>query len=101
MAEPVRERLLDAYNVFLDLAFDDEFIRATETPMLSNTNNSKNSDRSWEGGKDKLLDDKVQKMINNGKGRDNSYFAAPERFSKCEPGGKPWRKNLIESNLEN
>jgi hypothetical protein len=101
MAEPVRERLVHAYNVFLNLAFEEEFIRATETPRLSNNTNNKSesSYHDLEGGKGELTDTKVR-MSNNSKGDEKPYFAAPERFAKCEPGGKPWRQNLIESNLE-
>ena len=53
-ATPIRERLLTAYEAFLDLAFDDAtLIGAERNP-------------------------------------------AAERFARAEPGGKPWRKSLIE-----
>lgn len=50
---PVRERLLGAYDAFLELAFDERDL---------------------------------------GKGE---LDPAPERYARAEPGGLPWRKNLI------
>ena len=75
-AEPIRKRLLNEYNIFLHLSFDEEFIG---------------------GGKQDVMNDSEQK----GKGRDqpesNSHeYAAPERFARAQPGGLPWRKNLID-----
>ena len=52
-AERVRMRLLSAYDIFLELAFDDDILTG--------------ADRN----------------------------PAPERFARAEPGGAPWRKNLI------
>ncbi len=73
-AEPIRRRLLKEYEVFMHLSFDDEFLG---------------------GGRD---------VINNSKGDEqkdqpesNNYeYAAPERFATAQPGGLPWRKNLID-----
>ena len=53
-ATPIRERLLTAYEAFLDLAFDDATLIGAE------------------------------------------HNPAAERFARAEPGGKPWRKSLIE-----
>lgn len=52
-AETIRQELLQAYDIFLALAFDDEALSLG-----------------------------------------NKYPQA-ERFAKAEPGGKPWRRNLI------
>ena len=52
--QPVRERLLTAYDAFLDMSFEDQVLGISE-------------DRP-----------------------------EPERFARAEPGGPPWRKNLIE-----
>ena len=59
-AEPIRKRLLEAYEVFLRLTFEDEYLG-----FLGD-----------EGG------------LENG-------YAAPERFSTAQPGGLPWRQNMI------
>ncbi|KAL7499092.1 hypothetical protein ACHAWT_007603 [Skeletonema menzelii] len=80
-AEPVRQRLLDAYDVFMKIAFD-------ETLLLG-------SDEYVGGGKRTSNDDKnvvVSGVNNTGDGP----YVAPERLAKAEPGGLPWRKNLIE-----
>ena len=61
-AEPVRIRLLEAYNTFMRLAFDEEF----------------------------LDDTKHNKM------KEPQVYIAPERLSTAQPGGKPWRRSLIE-----
>ena len=55
-AEPIRRELLDAFDVFLKLAFDKD-----PSILESNVTPSK------------------------------------ERFAQSEPGGKPWRRNLISS----
>ena len=52
-AESVRRRLLDAYDVFMKLAFDEDVLAKTDA------------------------------------------YVAPERLAKAQPGGLPWRKNLI------
>ncbi|CAB9497598.1 expressed unknown protein [Seminavis robusta] len=53
-ADPIRRELLEAYNIFLKLAFDEDpsTLEAHVTP-------------------------------------------SKERFAQAEPGGKPWRKNLV------
>jgi hypothetical protein len=53
-AEPVRRRLLQAYTVFLQVAFDEQLLREAR------------------------------------------LYPAAERFARAEPGGMPWRKNLVE-----
>jgi len=60
--EPVRMRLLDSYHVFMNLAFDEKILGCSA-------------------------------VIGANSGKDSSIgpFAAPERFSRAEPGGKPWR----------
>lgn len=63
-AEPVRRRLLSAYDVFLSLAFGEEGRSGYDSNPV-------------------------------GMHREGDY-AAPERFARAEPGGEPWRRNLIE-----
>ena len=53
-AEVVRKKVLEAYDVLLQLGFDDDALQ-----------------------------------VARGK-------PSAERFAKAEPGGLPWRKNLIE-----
>jgi hypothetical protein len=55
-AEPIRKELLDSYNIFLKLAFD-------EDPSLL----------------------------------ESHVTPSEERFAQAQPGGKPWRRNLIPS----
>lgn len=62
-AEPIRIRLLEAYETFINLAFPEEIL--------------------------------LNRSDENHVKRDDVYIA-PERFAKAEPGGLPWRKNLIE-----
>lgn len=66
-AEHVRRRLLNAYEVFMNLAFHEELL----------------------GGHLSLNEDAKGSI--NGRA-----YVAPERHAKAEPGGLPWRKNLIE-----
>ena len=63
-AEPVRKKLLHAYEDFMKLAFDEELVFNGGAP--ENT-------------------------------RDGEYVA-PERLARAQPGGLPWRKNLIDNN---
>mmetsp|Transcript_12206 Transcript_12206/g.21157 ORF Transcript_12206/g.21157 Transcript_12206/m.21157 type:complete len:498 (-) Transcript_12206:64-1557(-) len=69
-AEFVRERLLDAYEKFMMLAFDEE--------LLLDRSNAKEKNENTEV-------------------YGTQPYVAPERLAKAEPGGLPWRKNLIES----
>ena len=55
-AKPIREELLEAFNVFLKLAFD-------EDPVVL----------------------------------ESQVAPSDERYATAQPGGKPWRKNLIPS----
>ena len=57
-AQPVRERLLNAYETFLELAFDEEILTGADR------------------------------------------HPAPERFAAAAPGSPPWRKNLIEVEIQ-
>ena len=52
-AAPIRKRLLEAYDVFLNLAFDESVLRRADSSPQA------------------------------------------ERFAQAEPGGLPWRKNLV------
>ena len=65
-SEPVRIRLLQAYEDFMELAFEEEYRRSDLHE------------------RDKH---KTQPLP----------FVAPERLAKAQPGGLPWRHNLIES----
>mmetsp|Transcript_20824 Transcript_20824/g.24108 ORF Transcript_20824/g.24108 Transcript_20824/m.24108 type:complete len:319 (-) Transcript_20824:1395-2351(-) len=64
-AEPVRRRLLDAYQVFMQLSFDEKLLKGHFSRQVSTI-------------------DSIGKP-----------YAAPERFARAEPGGLPWRKNII------
>ena len=99
-AEPVRKRLLEAYNVFLTLAFDDELMQPNNNNNnnhngngrlsgSSNSNDESNSDMKNRRMKKPSTTD-ITSTFN-----DNEY-AAPERFARAEPGGLPWRQNLIQ-----
>jgi len=80
-AEPVRKRLLHEYNTFMHLSFDDEFVGGEKSVIDS----SKGSEQE---GQD------PNKMTDSSS---NSYeYAAPERFARAQPGGLPWRKNLVD-----
>lgn len=75
-AEPVRQRLLDSYEVFMKIAFDeslllggDEFVGKGKRGTLAHSNITTDS---------------------------HGPYVAPERLAKAEPGGLPWRKNLIK-----
>ena len=65
-AEPVRIRLLESYNTFMQLAFDEEYLDIDE-------------------------DDTKHKAK-----EEPQVYIAPERLSTAQPGGKPWRRSLIE-----
>jgi len=66
-AEPVRIRLLEAYNTFMQLAFDEEYLDIDR----DDTNHNKMKEEP-------------------------QVYIAPERLSTAQPGGKPWRRSLIE-----
>lgn len=55
-AEPIRRELLDAYNAFLQLAFE-------QNPAVL----------------------------------ESQVMPAEERYAQAEPGGRPWRKNLVSN----
>lgn len=81
-AESVRQRLLVAYEVFMKIAFDESLLLGSD---------------EFVGGRGKrtpsVVDDNVvMSKSNNGDGP----YVAPERLAMAEPGGLPWRKNLIE-----
>ena len=76
-AEPVRLRLLQAYETFMNVGFDEEMIKACAVEK-----------RAMRSGKDNRSDH--QQTVKSG-------FAGQERFARAEPGGLPWRKNLIET----
>ena len=65
-AEPVRRRLLRAYDGFLSLAFGEEGRGGYDSNPVG-----------------------MHRQSQDG-------YAAPERFARAEPGGEPWRRNLIE-----
>lgn len=67
--EPVRIRLLKAYDDFMGIAFAEEFV-----------------------GQHDIVEGGIGK-----EGDQYSPFVAPERIAKAQPGGKPWRRNLIEN----
>ncbi len=69
--EPVRVRLLTAYEDFMELAFEEEL-------RSNNNNNNKNNDD------------------NHDDSQSSSVYIAPERLAKAEPGGLPWRRNLLD-----
>lgn len=73
-AEPVRIRLLDAYDTFLRLAFEPDLIHSSSV-------------RKQEKQKGLLIQrDQIE-----------TSFAGRERYAKAEPGGLPWRRNLINN----
>ena len=67
--EPVRIRLMKAYDDFMELAFEEEFL-CIDSDTISSVD-----------------------LVN--KDRALTYIA-PERFAKAQPGGLPWRRNLIK-----
>ena len=66
--EPVRKRLLDAYEVFMKLAFEEDLLGGHFS-----------ADANADGTNTAA-----------------PPYVAPERLAKVQPGGLPWRKNLIE-----
>ena len=82
-AEPVRERLLHAYAAFMSLAFDEALLEM-HTKMTS--------EKKHEEEDRKSLD-----VRNGEKERHELEYADPERYAQAEPGGLPWRKNLIKT----
>jgi hypothetical protein len=77
-AEPVRQRLLDSYETFMKIAFDQSLLL--------------DSDEFVGGGKRTLVDNNTTAKRDT----DDGPYVAPERLARAEPGGLPWRKNLIE-----
>mmetsp|Transcript_28219 Transcript_28219/g.56775 ORF Transcript_28219/g.56775 Transcript_28219/m.56775 type:complete len:514 (-) Transcript_28219:202-1743(-) len=81
-AESVRQRLLDAYEVFMKIAFDESLLLGSD---------------EFVGGRGKrtpsVVDDNVVTSKSN---TGDGPYVAPERLAMAEPGGLPWRKNLIE-----
>ena len=77
-AEPVRQRLLDSYETFMKIAFDESLLL--------------DSDEYVGGGKRISVDNKMTSKRDT----DDGPYVAPERLARAEPGGLPWRKNLIE-----
>jgi len=75
-AEPIRLQLLQAYNTFLQLAFD---------PTLLDQSAVEIDGRKKADGK--LIE----------RGDIKTGFAGKERFATAEPGGLPWRRSLIDS----
>lgn len=73
-AEPVRKRLLAAYKGFMKLAFDEDLLVVGD----------KSSDKS----RMERRDDTTQSS--------EGPYIAPERLATAQPGGLPWRRNLIE-----
>ena len=76
-AEPVRRRLLGAYDAFMKLAFDEDLLLSEGDSSSSKEGTS----RSDEGANPRTAD---------------GPYVAPERLARAEPGGLPWRKSLIE-----
>lgn len=76
-AEPVRKRLLHAYDTFMQLAFEPDFVNATCVRKEEKQNGLL------------IHHDEVQ-----------TGFAGKERFAKAEPGGLPWRRNLLNDAKE-
>ena len=74
-AEPVRLRLWQAYDTFLRLAFDPDLLGTSAVEIEGKKQPGKLVERD---------------QIKTG-------FADKERFAKAEPGGLPWRRNLIDS----
>ena len=66
-AEPVRQRLLDAYEVFMTLAFDQSLLGPS------------------------IVHDDTESMDVV------MPYVAPERLARATPGGLPWRRNLVET----
>jgi hypothetical protein len=80
-AEPVRRRLLDAYEVFMKIAFDESLLLGSD---------------EYVGGRGKQTSDDDKNAAVSGVNSGDGPYIAPERLAKAEPGGLPWRKNLIE-----
>ena len=76
-AEPVRQRLLDAYEVFMKIAFDESLLLKSDEFVGG-------------GGRSRVENNTSKSSAGDGP------YVAPERLAKAEPGGLPWRKNLIE-----
>ncbi len=85
VAEPVRIRLLEAYDVVMKLGFDDDLVKGS-LPLLPNSQKVKRT---------KETDDDYQNT-NTSQEMQHPY-ADKERFARAEPGGLPWRQNLIKS----
>ena len=77
-AEPVRQRLLDSYETFMMIAFDESLLL--------------DSDEFVGGGKRTSIDNITAEKVD----AEDGPYVAPERLARAEPGGLPWRKNLIE-----
>ena len=74
-AEPIRRRLLQAYDSFLSLAFEEDLLRETAIGTKGTTTASSSR----------------QSPVTT------IAYASPERFAQAEPGGLPWRRSLIPS----
>ena len=80
-AEPVRQRLLDAYEVFMKTAFDESLLLGSDEFVGGGKRASSSADENVATTKSNNCD---------------GPYVAPERLARAEPGGLPWRKNLIE-----
>ena len=78
-AEPIRQRLFDAYDAFMKLSFEEELFVGGYSAN-KNASNKASSNGSDEEGKDGVVEP----------------YVAPERLARAQPGGLPWRKNLIK-----
>ncbi len=88
VAEPVRIRLLEAYDVVMKLGFVDELVEGS-LPSLPNKNSQKATKEATDNQNTNTIDTRSQEM--------QHPYADKERFAKAEPGGLPWRQNLIKS----
>jgi len=88
-AEPVRQRLLDAYEVFMRIAFDESLLMGGSVDEFVG---KKRTSLSLSAA---VVDEK--NVVTSGSNNiGDGPYVAPERLALAEPGGLPWRKNLIE-----
>jgi hypothetical protein len=86
-AEPVRERLLETYEVFMALAFDERLPGRRRSTVV----------RVDDGD-----DDATRTEDDDGEDAPTSYapYVAPERLATARPGGLPWRRSIVGADSE-
>ena len=101
-AEPVRRRLWQAYETFLSLAFDPEVLNETAIPpsprkvaTTKSNHASRDEDDNHEEHEHEEEEEEEVQTSPHPSNATAAPFAAKQRYAVAEPGGQPWRRNLV------